>query len=112
MKERSILGLFDRIDGYLTARSDVADIVARHRAEIINKEVALNGLRERESELKATFELLTQQNEELTTKLKTAQEELQTASTTSEDEVFLLIWLELKSCRILPLTYVMKCDMT
>ena len=66
---------------------DLIDIVARHRAEIINKEVALNGLRERESELKTTFELLTQQNEELAAKLKTAQEELQTASTTSEDEV-------------------------
>ena len=63
------------------------DLVARHRAEMINKEVALNGLRERESELKATFELLTQQNEEVSGKLKTTQEELQTASSTSEDEV-------------------------
>lgn len=63
------------------------DLVARHRAEIINKEVALNSLRERENELKKTFDLVTQENQELGSKLKTTQEELAKASTASVDEV-------------------------
>lgn len=54
---------------------------------MINKEVALNGLRDREQELKRTFELVTAENEELGGKLKSAQEELRTASTASVDEV-------------------------
>ncbi len=64
-----------------------ADLVARHRAEIINKEVALNSLRERENELKKTFDLVTQENQDLGAKLKSAQEELAQASTASVDEV-------------------------
>ena len=63
------------------------DLVARHRAEMVNKEVALNGLRERESELKKTFELVTQENEDLGGRLKSVQEELQVASSASVDEV-------------------------
>lgn len=54
---------------------------------MINKEVALNGLRDRESELKRTYDLVTAENEELGGKLRTAQEELRTASTASVDEV-------------------------
>ncbi len=63
------------------------DLVARHRADIINKEVALNSLRDREIELKKTFDLVTQENQELGGKLKSAQEELAQASTASVDEV-------------------------
>ncbi len=37
---------------------EIKDIVARHRADLINKEVALHGLRERETELKKTHDLL------------------------------------------------------
>jgi len=54
---------------------------------MVNKEVALNGLRERESELKKTFELVTQENEDLGGRLKSVQEELQVASSASVDEV-------------------------
>lgn len=61
--------------------------MARHRAEIINKEVALNSLRERENELKKTFDLVTLENQELGSKLKSAQEDLTQASTASVDEV-------------------------
>lgn len=70
-----------------TDRSMLADLVARHRAEIINKEVALNSLRDRENELKKTFDLVTQENQELGNKLKSAQEDLAQASTASVDEV-------------------------
>lgn len=54
---------------------------------MINKEVTLNGLRERESELKKTFDLMTQEKEELSGHLKSVQEELQVASSASVDEV-------------------------
>ena len=63
------------------------DLVARHRADIINKEVALNSLRDRENDLKKTFDLVTQENQELGGKLKSAQEDLAQASTASVDEV-------------------------
>nr|CAH0106470.1 unnamed protein product [Daphnia galeata] len=66
---------------------EIKDLVARHRAEIINKEVALNSLRERENELKKTFDLVTQENQDLGGKLKSVQENLAKASTDSVDEV-------------------------
>lgn len=65
----------------------LTDLVARHRAEIINKEVALNSLRDRENDLKKTFDLVTLENQELGGKLKSAQQELSQASTASVDEV-------------------------
>lgn len=61
--------------------------MARHRAEIINKEVALNSLRERENELKKTFDLVTQENQDLGGKLKSVQEDLAKASTASVDDL-------------------------
>ena len=67
--------------------SILVDLVARHRAEMINKEVALNSLRERENELKKTFDLVTQENQDLGGKLKSVQENPAQASTASVDEV-------------------------
>lgn len=64
-----------------------SDLVARHRAELINKEVALNSLRDRENELRRTYDQMVQENQEMGGKLKSAQEELQQASTASVDEV-------------------------
>ena len=63
------------------------DLVARHRADLINKEVTLNGLRDRESELKKTFDLVTQEKEELSSHLKSVQDELKVAQNASVDEV-------------------------
>ena len=54
---------------------------------MINKEVALNGLRDREGELKKSLDLLTTENEDLGGKLKTAQDELRSASSFSSEEV-------------------------
>lgn len=90
MKELEIKGIELFIRVFVVAILTVAraiDLVARHRSEMINKEVTINSLRDRESELKKTFDLVTQENEELGGKLKSAQEELQQASTASVDEV-------------------------
>ena len=66
---------------------EIKDLMARHRSDMINKEVALNSLRDRENEMKKTYDVITKENEDLGGKLKTAQEELQAASNASGDEV-------------------------
>lgn len=54
---------------------------------MINKEVALNSLRERENELKKSYDLVAKEKEDLNNRLKATQEELAAACGASNDEV-------------------------